>query len=435
MTPAEVMISESQERMLYVTDRANLPELQSILEMYEIRHSILGVVREHQDLVVRQKGEVVAQMPSQLVAHAPPADRSAKRPKYLDRLKSIRQPRAPANISKVLLSLLSNPTIAGKRWVYQQYDHEVGIRTVIKPGSGDAAVLRLHNNKFLSLKLDGNSKHCYLDPYQGTLGCLSEGRRNVICTGAEPIGVVDHLQFANPKDPEIFWTFTQAVAAVVDYCKFMEIPVVGGKVSFYNETAKGPIKPSPVIGSLGLVEDHSHITRPALNDGNSIFIVGYTNDEMGGSEYYEYYHGVTGGPVPKVDLQVDRQNGRAILRLIKNGLVDCAHDCSKGGLAVALAEMAVAGSVGFSIDQSAVPNSCRHADGVMFSESHSRYIIGTKEPDMVCRMLSTEGVVFAELGKAAGKNIEFFRDKKLIAKADLKQLEASYESLEKLMQQ
>jgi phosphoribosylformylglycinamidine synthase subunit PurL len=432
MTPNELMISESQERMLYVTDRAKLPALQSILDKYEIRYTILGTVQEHQDLVVRRDGSVVAQMPSHLVAHAPLADRASRCPKYLDRIKSVKQPRAPANLGKALLALLANPSIASKRWVYHQYDHEVGVRTVVKPGAGDAAVMRLDNGKLVAVKLDGNSKHCYLDPYQGTLGCLSEGRRNVICTGAEPVGVVDHLQFASPEDPEIFWTFTQAVNAIVDYCKFMDIPVVGGKVSFYNETVKGPIKPSPVIGTLGLVDDASHVTRPALQQDDSIFVIGHTSPEMGGSEYYEYYHGITGGSVPQVNLQTDRQNACAVLKLVRSGLAGCAHDCSKGGLAVALAEMAIAGQTGFNVDLSAVPNSCKALDELMFSESHSRYVIGTKEPEEVRRILPSEGVAFAEIGKTAS-SIKFVQGKKTI-RLTPKQLQTSYESLEKTMQ-
>ena len=433
MTPNEVMISESQERMLYVTDTSRLRALQSILDKYEIRHSVLGVVQDHQDLVVRHGGKVVAEMPSHLIAHAPLADRKVKRPSYLDKLKSVKQPKTPANLGKVLLSLLSNPTIASKRWIYQQYDHEVGVRTVVKPGMGDAAVMRLDNGKFVAIKLDGNSKHCYLDPYQGTLGCLSEGCRNVICTGAEPIGVVDHLQFGSPEDPEIYWAFTQAISAVVDYCKFMDIPVVGGKVSFYNETAKGPIKPSPVMGTLGLIQSASHITRPALSSGNSIFVIGQTFPEMGGSEYYEYIHNITGGPVPNIDLQVDRKNGNAVQNLIKSGLVTCAHDCSKGGLGVALAEMSIAGSTGFEVDLDVVPNLCSRTDDLLFSESHSRYIVGTKQPEKVRKMLSSADVMFEQIGSAANA-IEFAKGKKRLIKLTLKQLQTSFYSLEKVMQ-
>lgn len=438
MTPAELMISESQERMLYVTDAEKLPRLQSILDKYEIRYSILGRAEGHQDLIVTYNDSIVASMPSSLVAHAPLADRAARRPAYLDRLKEVRAPRkVPQNLGKVLLALLSNPTIAGKRWVYQQYDHEVGVRTVAKPGAADAAVMRLDNGKFVAAKLDGNSKHCYIDPYQGTLGCLSEGRRNVICTGAEPAGVVDHLQFGSPEDPEIFWTFSQAVNAVVDYCNFMEIPVVGGKVSFYNETAKGPIKPSPVMGTLGLIDNEKWITQSALGPGQSIFLVGETRPEMGGSEYYESVCGITGGQVPSVDLAVDRANGSAVLKLIRSGLASCAHDCSKGGLAVALAEMAIAGNTGFRVNLNSVPSTCTRPDDLLFSESHSRYLVGTTTPEQAARLLRSAGVKFAQIGKSSAarnsiKKAEFSIGKTRIS-LPLSRLEGAFGSLGKIM--
>ncbi|MDQ5863972.1 MAG: AIR synthase-related protein, partial [Thermoproteota archaeon] len=431
MTSNELMISESQERMLYITNKSKLSVLQSILEKYGIKYSIIGTVQDHQDLVIRHSGKVVVQMPSHLVAHAPLADRAARYPAYIDRLKRINQPVQPSNFEKILLSLLANPTIASKRWVYQQYDHEVGIRTVIKPGSGDAAVMKLDNGKFIAVKLDGNSKHCYLDPYQGTLGSLSEGFRNIICSGADPIGVVDHLQFANPEDPKIYWTFIQAINAIVDYCKFMEVPVVGGKVSFYNETARGPIKPSPVIGTLGLVEKQQFLTQMAFSANESIFIVGYTQPEMGGSEYYEYFHKITGGTVPVVNLEADRQNMNAVLNLIKKGLVSCAHDCSKGGFAVALSEMAIAGSIGFKVRLDAVPNSCKQIDEILFSETHSRYIIATTDPKGVHEILSNNGVPFAEIGKTVPAHIEFFKDNRQIIRLSLKQLESKFYLLER----
>jgi phosphoribosylformylglycinamidine synthase II len=434
MMPNELMISESQERMLYITDKSKLSILQSILSKYGIKYSIIGTVQEHQDLVVRHSGKVVMQMPSHLVAHAPLADRAAKRPTYIDKLKRVKRPVQPSNLGKVLLSLLADPTIASKRWVYQQYDHEVGIRTVIKPGAGDAAVMRLDNGKFVAVKLDGNSRHCYLDPYQGTLGSLSEGFRNIVCTGAEPIGLVDHLQFASPEDPEIYWTFVQTVNAIVDYCRFMEIPVVGGKVSFYNETAKGPIKPSPVIGTLGLVESESFLMQMALSANESIFIVGNTQPEMGGSEYYEYFHKITGGTIPQVDLEVDKQNRAAVLNLIKTGVVSCAHDCSKGGIAVALAEMAIAGSIGFKVQLDSVPNSCKQTDELLFSETQSRYIVATKEPESVLKVLAGKGVRFAEIGKTTSTNVEFVKGKRDMIRLSLKQLQSNFDLLERTLQ-
>lgn len=433
MKPTELMISESQERMLYVTDAAKLPALQSILEKYEIRYSILGKAEGHQSLTVKNNGAIVADMPSSLVAHAPLADRWARRPAYLDRIGKIRPPKIP-HLGKTLLALLANPTIASKRWVYQQYDHEVGVRTVAKPGMADAAVMRIDNGKFVAVKLDGNSKHCYVDPYQGTLGCLSEGCRNMICTGAQPVGVVDHLQFGSPEDPEIFWTFAQAVNAIVDYCNFMEIPVVGGKVSFYNETAKGPIKPSPVMGTLGLIDDAKWITRQVLSRGDHIFIIGNTAPEMGGSEYYEYVHRITGGQVPVVNMATDRANGVAVMKLIRQRLVSCAHDCSKGGLAVALAEMAIAGKTGFKVDMNLVPSACSRPDDLLFSESHSRYLVGTDKPEAVEKLLKSEGVAFSQIGRATRGTAMLTRGKKAVMSLPVARMESAFDSLEKTMQ-
>jgi phosphoribosylformylglycinamidine synthase len=257
----------------------------------------------------------------------------------------------------------------------------------------------------------------------------------VICSGAEPIGVVDHLQFGSPEDPEIFWTFAQAVNAIVDYCNFMQVPVVGGKVSFYNETAKGPIKPSPVMGTLGLVEKQEWIMKQALSPGDHIFIIGETKPEMGGSEYYEYVHKITGGQVPLVEMETDRANGDAVIKLIRAGLVTCAHDCSKGGLGVALAEMAVsAGKTGFAVKLDAAPSSCARLDELLFSESHSRYLVGTKKPKEVARLLESKRVKFALIGRSArGGRAEFAFGRRKIS-LPLSEVEAAFGSLEKIMQ-
>jgi phosphoribosylformylglycinamidine synthase len=425
MSPAEIMISESQERMLYITDSSKLQKLVWIFDKYEIRYAIIGKVKDGSEVAIRYHGKVVASLPANVFAHAPLVDRPIKRPRYLlDRINMLNKRKKKkdkseedknnnyyyydfdllednSNISEVLLQMLCNPTIASKKWVYSQYDHEVGLRTVVKPGCADASVLRLDNGKFISVKLDGNSKHCHLDPYKGTLGCISESCRNVICTGAEPIGIIDHLQFANPEHPEVFWTFVRAIKAIKDYCKYMNIPVVGGKVSFYNETKKGPIKPSPVIGSIGIIEKESWITGSQIGDGDSIFIIGFTADEMGGSEYYEYCHTITGGVVPNVDLASEKLNSDAMLRLTKNNLVGCVHDCSKGGLGITLAEVALMAQIGATIELDRVPNSCTSLDNLVFSESHSRFIFSTAHPTEVVRMLSKfNGISFGKIGNA-----------------------------------
>jgi phosphoribosylformylglycinamidine synthase len=427
MSPAEIMMSESQERMLYITDSSKLQKLISIFDKYEIRYGIIGKVKDGSEVVIRFRGKVVASLPSNVYAHAPLLDRPAKRPRYLDGVNRNNNNKKKmknkiyfdlskdiTNINEVLLQMLFNPTIANKRWVYSQYDHEVGLRTIVKPGCGDASVLRLENGKFISVKLDGNSKHCYLDPYKGTLGCISESCRNIICTGAEPIGIVDHLQFASPEDPEVFWTFVQTINALKDYCKYMNIPIVGGKVSFYNETSKGPIKPSPVIGSIGIIQNESWITDSHLRQGDSIFIIGFTSDEMGGSEYYEYFHNITGGVVPNVNLASERLNANAMLQLIRNNLVSCVHDCSKGGLGIALAEIAIKRQIGITIDLNRLPNSCSRLDNLIFSESHSRFIFGTSQPVEVIRMLSKfKGLRFAKIGNAGNQNENvIFRNKR-----------------------
>jgi len=330
--------------------------------------------------------------------------------------------------------MLSNPTIASKEWIYRQYDHEVGLRTMLKPGYADASVLRLDNGKFISVKLDGNSKQCYIDPYHGTLGCLSEACRNVACTGAYPIGIIDHLQFGSPENPEVFWSFRRAVSAINNYCKFMKIPVVGGKVSFYNETSKGPIKPTPVIGAIGLIEEKRLITQSSLKDGDAIFIVGTTANETGGSEYYEYVHRITGGNVAKVDMTIDRLNLRSTLQLIGKNAVSCVHDCSKGGVAVAISEMAILGGVGFNIFIDKIPNSCSNIDSLLFSESHSRYVIGTQEPKTVEKILSgIDGLVFSQIGDAYNENVTFKMKSKILIDTDLRAITTNFKRLEQIM--
>ncbi len=438
MIPIDLMISESQERMMYITDESKIDKLKLIFDKYEINYSIIGRVREHQDLVIRNNGKLVARMPSHLIANAPLVLRKPKLPAYLKELRK-RNTRCniPNNMNKVVLSMLSNPTISDKSWIYRQFDHEVGLRTVLKPGVADASVLKICRGKFISVKLDGNSKHCFLDPYYGTMGCLSEVRRNVISTGAEPIGVIDHLQFGSPEDPHVFWTFTQAVNAISTFCRYIKIPVVGGKVSFYNETMKGAIKPSPVIGMLGLIEKESWITKCGLEPGNSIFIIGSTSDEMGASEYYEYYHNIIGGKIPKLNLRRDKLNGRVVLQLIRRHLVDCVHDCSKGGLAVALSEMAIHGETGIVINLDSIPNSCSRIDNLLFSESHSRYIIGTSKPADVKKYLSKiDRIVFAEIGyvTCANEQVRFIIKKdKEIVNLSVRNLTESYGELERIM--
>lgn len=440
MIPAELMISESQERMLFITNKQKLKKLEKIFEKYEIPFGIIGKVKGHSDLVISKDGQQLAKMPSALIAHAPLLNRRIRRPSYLEEAQKIKNKvRIPKDLGSVLLTLLSNPTIASKQWIYQQYDQEIGLRTILKPGLTDSAVLKLSEDKFLASKLDGNSKICYLDPYHGTLSCLSEAKRNIICSGANPIGIVDHLQFGNPANPEIFWTFKKSIEAIIKFSKFNKIPVVGGKVSFYNETKKGAIKPSPVIGMIGLIENRKQITKSIPEEDDDLFVIGNTTEDMGGSEYYEYVHRITGGKVPTVDLKTDSLNSKTILEGIKKGLISCAHDCSKGGLAIALSEMAIGSGRTIQIDLDSIPNSCKRLDNMLFSENPSRFIIGTGNPEKLENYLEKiKNLRFSKIGTSGASKI---RTEKIIFKSrnrnvldiDIANAQKSYQSILEIM--
>ncbi|MEK6961948.1 MAG: AIR synthase-related protein, partial [Thermoproteota archaeon] len=406
MSPDEIMISESQERMLIITDKAKLKTLQDICKKFHVQCSVIGTVKGNKMMHVKKEKNTLALLPANVVANAPLLDRQAKKPAYLKGIQNEKKLKTQSDLSLVLLKLLSSPNLASKRWVYGQYDHEVGIRTVIKPGY-DAAVLRLDNGKFLAVKIDGNPKHCYIDPRQGAIGCFEEACRNVVCTGAKPIGMVDHLQFGNPEDPEIFWTFIEALKGLADYAKHFDIPCVGGKVSFYNETPKGPIKPTPVIGVLGLIEKKPLHTS-ALQ-GDVLILVGKTKNELGGSEYFEYIHDFVGGICPKVDFKASKENMDAVLALFKKDLLKGAHDCSKGGVAVAVSELCMQNNVGCKVSLDKIPGEKLSHDRLLFSESHSRYLLVAQKQKLaqIKKVLSQNNVSCDVIGSFEGDQIQF----------------------------
>jgi phosphoribosylformylglycinamidine synthase len=416
MNPTEIMTSESQERMLIITDKQKLEKLKSICDKFRVSCSVIGRVTSDKMMKVKSNSSVIADMPAEIVANAPLLDRPAKEPSYIKQLQKKQEPKPVSDLSKTMLRMLANPNIASKIWVYSQYDHEVGIRTTVKPGS-DAAVLRLDNGKYLSAKIDGNPKHCYLDPKQGAMGCFEEACRNVVCTGATPIGMVDHLQFGNPEDPEIFWTFLESLKGITEFSKFFNIPCVGGKVSLYNETPQGPIKPTPLIGVLGLI-DKKPLKPQKIDEGNLMLVVGKTKDELGGSEYYEYIHDFIGGRCPQVDLAESKKNMDLVLSLIQSEKVRAAHDCSKGGLAVAVCELAMTSGVGCTIALENIPQEKMPDDKLLFSESHSRYllVIEKSQLDSVTSALKKSQIEFGLIGKFQGDDIIFTNNHSQVAK-------------------
>ena len=417
LLPDEIMISESQERMLIITSKQKLPKLRQICNKFRVTCSTIGHVKNDKMMHVKKAKKTLALLPAEFVARAPLLDRKKTKPKYLLQIKKENKVKKTLDYSKTILKLLSSPNIASKHWVFQQYDHEVGIRTVVKPGF-DASVLRLDNGKFLSAKIDGNPKHCYLDPRQGAIGCFEEACRNVVCTGANPIGMVDHLQFGNPEDPEIFWTFMESLEGLTEYAKFLRIPCVGGKVSFYNETPSGPIKPTPLIGVLG-IKDKTPFLSVSPNNDDYLVIIGDTKNELGGSEYFEYIHRFIGGVCPRVDFTDSKINMLAVLSLIKNKLVKSVHDCSKGGLSIALSELSIFGNIGCTIDIEKIP--CEEnlsSEKILFSESHSRYllVIDKKNIEEVNHILSKKKITFAVLGKFSGDQINIKHESKNLVK-------------------
>jgi len=412
MTPTEIMISESQERMLLVlpaSAASGSGGVIPVLDKYGVPHSVIGKVTSKPDLVVRWGGQIVADLPAVLVTEAPLIPWPSRKPSKPIGATRGRASKSEPSLKDALLALLSSPNIASKRWVFQQYDHEVGVRTVVKPGQADAAVMRLPNGRFLAIKGDGNSKQCSLDPRSGAAGCVAEACRNVVAVGGEPIALVDHLQSGDPSDPEVYWGFRESLNGMADYCRGFGLPVVGGKVSFYNEdSATGrSIKPSPIAMVVGLIEKESSITTMRFKKrGDAVVVIGETRPEMGGSEYGAKF------PVPKAsagaplaNVKSDLATCRAVLGLIEAGLVDAVHDCSSGGLAVALAEMAIAGEVGARIDIRGVPTMCGTQRETLFSESHGRFVAAGKDGNAVVAALKKAKIPHAVVGAVGGEEL------------------------------
>ncbi|QUC65361.1 phosphoribosylformylglycinamidine synthase subunit PurL [Nitrosopumilus sp. K4] len=410
----EIMVSESQERMLIITNKAKLKKLEDICKKFRIACSVIGHVTSDNMMHVKKGKKTCANLPTDVVANATLLSRPSKKPAYLDTIQNEKKLKPISDYSKTMMKFLASPNIASKIWVYGQYDHEVGIRTVVKPGN-DASVLRLDNGKFLSVKIDGNPKHCYIDPREGAIGCFEEACRNVVCTGAKPIGMLDHLQFGNPEDPEIFWTFLESLKGLTDFAKYFKIPCVGGKVSLYNETPVGPIKPTPLIGVLGLIDKKPQMPQQITKD-DVLLIIGNTKDEMGGSEYFEYIHKFIGGKCPVVDFAESKKNMTAVLDVIKKNLAKNIHDCSKGGIAVAVSELSMTNQIGCTVSLQKVPGTKLSEDRLLFSESHSRYLLVVKKDNVkkVEETLKKNKVSYSKIGKFGGDQISFVNGSKKI---------------------
>ncbi|MCD1261307.1 phosphoribosylformylglycinamidine synthase subunit PurL [Paenibacillus athensensis] len=407
MTAYEMMLSESQERMLFVVEPQHEAQAKGIFERWGLHCAKVGKVTDDGRLRLIHHGEVVADMPvGALVDECPVYNKPSQEPAYYAESASIDTTRYDevTDLTGALKQVLASPTVASKEWVYNQYDYMVRTETVVRPGS-DAAVVALRGTrKALAMTTDCNGRYVYLDPEVGGRIAVSEAARNIVCSGAEPLAVTDNLNFGSPEKPEIFWQLEKAVDGMAEACRELNAPVIGGNVSLYNENAKGAIYPTPVVGMVGLVHDLDHITTQGFkNDGDVIILLGETKAELGGSEFQYVVHGVTEGRPPALDLAVEKRLQATVLKAIQEGLVASAHDLSEGGLAVALAESAISGGKGASV---ALTTELR-ADWALFSESQSRVLLtATKDKaDALKHWVASQGVPYQELGTVGGSEL------------------------------
>jgi phosphoribosylformylglycinamidine synthase len=410
MTPYEIMLSESQERMLLVAKPGCDAAVRAICEKWGLDVAVIGRVTDTGRLVVRQGEMVVAELPIDLVTDdAPKYERPIAPPPYLDSLQglSLESLPEPKSYRDALLEVLASPTVASKAWVYRQYDHMVGTNTIVLPGS-DAAVLRVKGTETaVAVSVDGNSRYCMLNPYIGGMIAIAEACRNVVCSGARPLGASDCLNFGNPERPEVMWQFALVVDGMADACRAFGVPVVSGNVSFYNETRGIGIYPTPIIGVVGKAPISRVTTQAFRSSGRAIVLLGETKEELGGTQYLSVVHHREQGLPPELVLEAETALYRCVLELTGDRLVESAHDCSDGGLAVALAECCISadGSVGAVITV-ANPHGIRR-DAMLFGESQSRVVVSAK-PEDVDRVLGVAarwGVPAAHIGQTGGDRL------------------------------
>ncbi|KOY81785.1 phosphoribosylformylglycinamidine synthase subunit PurL [Lysinibacillus macroides] len=380
MTAYEMMLSESQERMLLVVKKGREDEIKAIFEKYDLDAVAIGRVTDDKMLRLLHNGEVVAEVPADALAEdAPVYHKPSAEPAYYAQFQAIENTEPVVTDYKATLSaLLQAPTIASKEWVYDQYDYQVRTSTVVAPGS-DAAVIRVRGtNKGLAMTTDCNSRYIYLDPEVGGAIAVAEAARNIVASGGTPLAITDCLNFGNPEKPEIFWQIEKSADGISAACTALNAPVIGGNVSLYNERSGEAVYPTPTIGMVGLIEDLAYVTTQEVKAaGDIVFVIGETKTEFGGSELQKLLNdGVISGKAPAIDLEVEAARQQALLKAIKAGLVQSAHDVAEGGLAVAIAETTFAAK-DLGVDVTLAGS----ATTALFSESQSRFVITVKEED------------------------------------------------------
>jgi phosphoribosylformylglycinamidine synthase len=429
MSAYEIMLSESQERMLVVIEKGKEDTAKQIFDKWDLNCVEVGKVTNDGRLKVHYQSKLVADVPAEtlvLGGGAPVYVRDSKEPEYLKTIKQFDYSslKEPGDLNEVLLKLLSSPNIANKNWVYEQYDTQVRTNTVILPG-GDASVMRIkETNKALSMKTDCNGRYVYLNPYKGGLIAVCESARNVACTGAEPVAVTNCLNFGNPYKPEVFHMFREAVRGIGDACRVLNTPVTGGNVSFYNESPDYAVYPTPVIGMMGIIEDIKHVTTSYFkHEGDIIAVIGiplnhpFTKggtwgvDGIGGSEYLKLIHGKVAGDAPDIDPEFEKKLLKTLLDLIRKSLVKSAHDIADGGFAVALTECCVINRKNFVGCEVNFDNNGRK-DFELFNEAQSRIIISfdKNSSGKIEKICKENDITLSIIGKIGGESVKINKD-------------------------
>jgi len=410
MTPYDVMLSESQERMLVVVQRGREREVETIFQAWDLTSAIIGEVTDDGQLTVVDGKDIVGRLPVKLLTDGAPMRRLvgvAPEPPYdlvVDALPLLADPGA------TLLRLLGSLNVASRRGVFRRYDHMVGDATVVPPG-GDAAMLRVKGTRLgLAVTVDCNARYCHLDPHLGAQLAVAEAARNIIATGATPIAVTDCLNFANPDRPEVYWEMEETIAGLAYACRVLELPVVSGNVSLYNDSGgESPIYPTPVVGMVGVIDDYARRLGAGLRaEGDFVLLIGSSHNDLGGSEYLKVEHGHVAGRPPSLDLTREQAVNRLLLTAAQNGFLHSAHDCAEGGMLVALAECCLLGNVGVRCP-AIRPEPPLRLDAAFFGESPSRYIVSVPSRAMpeLQSLARRHHVELALLGLAGGDTIEF----------------------------
>jgi phosphoribosylformylglycinamidine synthase len=408
MNPYEVMLSESQERMLVIVKCGYEDRVKGIFDRFDLRSDIIGYVTDDGMARIKEGDQVVAEVPIEMLTSPPLYRLAGKKPAWLDELQRFDLNTVPdinrEQVPSILLRLLAAPNIASKEWVYRQYDHQVQINTVVPPGE-DAAVLRVKGTgKAIALTTDGNGRYGYLNPFVGGAVAVAEAARNLVCAGAEPLAITDCLNLGNPEKEEIYYQLEQCIRGMAQACSTLNIPVISGNVSLYNETKGQAVYPTPVVGMVGLIEDiDKRRTTGFREEGDIVLLIGAEGQDekgLGGSEYLELTQGKVAGS-PRIDLELEKRVQHCCLDAIRQGIVESAHDCSDGGLAIALAECSIGGNIGFR-GQLEIAG---RLDAALFAEGQSRIIV-TVAPHQVQRLervAAEHKVPLRRLGIVEGK--------------------------------